>query len=47
VKPAHVKDFLGRMEKVFSMKRITDPNAAEPAQAHSPVEDRRALAAVR
>jgi acetylornithine/N-succinyldiaminopimelate aminotransferase len=45
IKPAHVKDFLKRMEKVFSIPQTADPKAAEPAR--SPMEGERALAAVR
>jgi acetylornithine aminotransferase/acetylornithine/N-succinyldiaminopimelate aminotransferase len=47
IKPAHVKDFLNRMEKVFSIQRTADSKAAQPAQGHSTMEDDRALAAVR
>jgi acetylornithine/N-succinyldiaminopimelate aminotransferase len=45
IKPAHVKDFLKRMEKVLSIPRTADTKAAEPAR--SPMEGERALAAVR
>jgi acetylornithine/N-succinyldiaminopimelate aminotransferase len=47
IKSAHVKDFLNRMEKVFSMKRTADPKPAESVKAPAHSESERVLAAVR
>src|SRR5579863_5400616 len=47
IKPAHVKDFLSRMEMVFAKTKKPNPKAAESSRTNSLAESARALAVAR
>jgi len=47
IKPAHVKDFLSRMEMVFAKTKKPNPKAAESSRTNTLAESARALAVAR